>query len=133
MLIMGCLICFKGVAFSWSLNTSRDGGLIVDVPRDSYSERGMRSKVSSIIWVYEISLNMATLFYFPQLRYTVNTPMDYGSVSCSVAEEMTEDDGIGAGRPCVYHIVPAGKMISVLCSVHCKLGKFHACFCHRHG
>ena len=39
----------QGVAFSWSLNTSRDGGLIVDVPRDSYSERGMRSKVNSII------------------------------------------------------------------------------------
>ena len=36
--------------------------------------------------------------------------MDYGTVSCSVAAEMTEGDrGIGAGRPCVYHIVPAGK------------------------
>ena len=45
-----------------------------------------------------------------QLRYTANTPMDYGTVSCSVAAEMTEGDrGIGAGRPCVYHIVPAGK------------------------
>ena len=46
----------------------------------------------------------------PQLRYTANTPMDYGTVSCSVAAGMTEDDGIGAGRPCVYHIVPAGKV-----------------------
>ena len=58
------------------------------------------------------------LFYLviliPQLRYTVNTPMDYGSVSCSVAAEMTQDDaGIGAGRPCVYHIVPAGKWVTL--------------------
>ena len=40
--------------------------------------------------------------------------MDYGSVSCSVAAEMTEDDGgVGAGRPCVYHIIPAGKWVTI--------------------
>ena len=41
--------------------------------------------------------------------------MDYGSVSCSVAAEMTEGsdgDGVGPGRPCVYHIVPAGKVMN---------------------
>ena len=42
--------------------------------------------------------------------------MDYGSVSCSVAAEMTTEgddgDGVGPGRPCVYHIVPAGKVIN---------------------
>ena len=108
----------QGVAFSWSLNTSRDGGLIVDVPRDSYSERGMRSKVNlSAIGNHEnqcISGNPA-ISSSPQLRYTVNTPMDYGSVSCSVAAEMTEGSdgvGVGPGRPCVYHIVPAGKEIN---------------------
>ena len=60
-----------------------------------------------------ISGNPAT--FPPQLRYTVNTPMDYGSVSCSVAAEMTEGsdgDDVGPGRPCVYHIVPAGKVIN---------------------
>ena len=42
--------------------------------------------------------------------------MDYGSVSCSVAAEMTEGsggDGVGPGRPCVYHIVPAGKVMTI--------------------
>ena len=106
----------EGVAFSWSLNTSRDGGLIVDVPRDSYSERGMRSKVSCQQWAtLKTRVYLVTLLLFPpQLRYTVNTPMDYGSVSCSVAAEMTEGSGggVGPGRPCVYHIVPAGKGIN---------------------
>jgi hypothetical protein len=78
------------LVFKWSFNNSQES---VDVLPNHITKSGTTSIVS----------------------HTPMTDMDYGTLLCVATNR------VGQQRiPCIYHIIAAGKYITVLCSVQVR-------------